>query len=167
MKKLFLSLLLVIVVLPSEAQVVKTSSLETLEKFSIVCSHFRDGSDWEKGGETPIYFNFKSKDQVTIFKYHNSIYLDPDKPEKLIYKNSAKYFLSLRSLRIDEDVGSYTINRATLEMRSSSGSGSSFRIHGPHNCEIIEKLFSDDDLENIMRLRINRYIQEIKNKNKY
>jgi hypothetical protein len=155
MRKIFLSfLLLVMIAFSSEAQVVNTSSLETLEKFSIHCQPFNQRK-WEQGGVSPVYFNFKSKDGVTVYKYHHSIFLDSDKPEKSIYKKSGKYNLSLKSLRISEDGGSYTIDRATLVMRDY--------ING-YNCEIF-KTFVDQ--ESLMKLRIKRFIEEIKNKNKF
>ena len=161
MKKIFLSLLLLaIIVLSSEAQVVKASSLETLEKFSINCQPF-DQRRWEQGGVSPIYFNFKSKDKVAVYKYHHSMFLDSDKPEESIIKKSGKYKLSLRSLRISGDGGSYTINRETLVMRETYTVPDFVKSY---NCEIFETFI---DHESLMKVRINLFIQEIKNKNKF
>jgi hypothetical protein len=155
MKKIFLSFLLVLMItFSSEAQVIKASSLETLEKFSIDCQPF-DQRKWEQGGVSPVYFNFKSKDEVTIYKYNHSFFLESVKPERLIYKKSGKYNLSLKSLRISEDGGSYTIDRATLVMKDYINS---------YNCEIFETFV---DQESLMKERINLFIQEIKNKNKF
>jgi hypothetical protein len=155
MKKIFLSfLLLVMIAFSSKAQVIKASSLETLEKFSIDCQPF-DQRKWEQGGVSPVYFNFKSKDAVTVYKYYHSAFLDPKNPDKLIYKKSGKYNLSLKSLKILEDGNSYTIDRETLVMRDY--------ING-FNCKIFETFI---DQEFLMKARINLFIQEIKNKNKF
>ena len=155
MRKIFLSFLLVVMITFSgEVQVVKASSLETLEKFSIHCQPF-DQRKWEEGGVSPIYFNFKSKDKVTVYKYHHSMFLDSDKPEKSIIKKSGKYDLSLRRLRISGDGGSYTLDREKLVMRDY--------VNG-YNCEIFETFI---DQESLMKARINLFIKEIKNKNKF
>ena len=155
MIKIFLSLfLLATIIFSSISQVVKASSLETLEKFSIHCRPF-DQRKWEQGGDSPIYFNFKSKDTVTVYRYYHSMFLDPKNPEKLIHKKSGKYNLSLKSLRIFEGGDTYTIDRATLVMRDY--------VNG-FNCEIFETFI---DQESLMKLRINLFIQEIKNKNKF
>lgn len=155
MIKIFLSLLLLtIIIFSSVSQVVKASSLEKLEKFSIHCQPF-DQRKWEQGGASPIYFNFKSKDKVTVYKYHHSMFLDSDKPEKSIIKKLGKYDLSLRRLRISGDGGSYTIDRETLVMRD---------YQNGYNCEIFETFI---DQESLMKVRINLFIQEIKNKNKF
>ncbi len=155
MRKKFLSFLLVVMItFLGEVQVVKAYSLETLEKFSIHCQPF-DQRKWEQGGNSPIYFNFKSKDAVTVYKYYHSMFLDPKNPEKLIDKKSGKYNLSLKSLRIFEGGNIYTIDRETLVMRDY--------VNG-FNCEIFETFI---DQESLMKLRINLFIQEIKNKNKF
>lgn len=155
MIKIFLSLLLLVtIIFSSISQVVKASSLETLEKFSIHCRPF-DQRKWEQGGLSPIYFNFNSKDTVTVYRFYNSMFLDPKNPEKLIHKKSGKYILSLKSLRIFEDGDTYTIDRATLVMRDY--------VNG-FNCEIFETFI---DQESLMKLRINLFIQEIKKKNKF
>ena len=91
-------------------------------------------------------------------QYINTIilfFLESVKPERLIYKKSGKYNLSLKSLRISEDGRSYTIDRATLVMKDYINS---------YNCEIFETFV---DQESLMKARINLFIQEIKNKNKF
>ena len=102
-----------------------------------------------------LYKQSKSKDKVTVYKYHHSMFLDSDKPEKSIIKKSGKYDLSLRRLRISGDGGSYTLDRETLVMRDY--------VNG-YNCEIFETFI---DQESLMKARINLFIKEIKNKNKF
>ena len=136
--------------------VVKSANLDILENFTIDCQPF-DKRKWEQGGSSPVYFNFKSKNKVIIYSYYHSMFLSPSNPDKIISKKEGKYRLSLDELRIFENGSLYNINRSNLVMKDKNNIGN-------YNCEIFETFL---DTETLMKIRVNLYIQEIKNKNKF